>query len=55
MSAEGKVNILAQVENLIRGKRKTLRELGIPKSSYYRWRREKVKRRRPNRVLKNEG
>jgi transposase InsO family protein len=31
--------ILAQVENQSRGKRQALMALGIPKSSYYRWRR----------------
>lgn len=49
MSAEDKANILAQVENLIRGKRQALREMGIPKSSYYRWRREETKCRHPKR------
>ena len=31
--------ILTQVENNSRGKRQALMALGIPKSSYYRWRR----------------
>jgi len=49
MSAEDKVNILAQVENLTRGKRQALRELEVPRSSYYRWRREEAKCRCPKR------
>ena len=39
MSAGDKAIILAQVENQSRGKRQALMALGIPKSSYYRWRR----------------
>jgi putative transposase len=39
MSAGDKAVILAQVENKSRGKRQALMALGIPKSSYYRWRR----------------
>jgi transposase InsO family protein len=58
MSAEDKASVLAQVENLIRGKRQALRELEIPRSSYYRWRREKAKCRRPirpwNRIAPEE-
>jgi putative transposase len=38
MSAGDKAIILAQVENQARGKRQALMALGIPKSSYYRWR-----------------
>jgi len=38
MSAGDKVIILAQVENKSGGKRQALMALGIPKSSYYRWR-----------------
>ena len=38
MSAGDKAIILAQVENQSRGKRQALMVLGIPKSSYYRWR-----------------
>jgi putative transposase len=38
MSAGDKAMILAQVENKSRGKRQALMALGIPKSSYYRWR-----------------
>jgi transposase InsO family protein len=49
MSAEDKANILAQVENLTRGKRQALRGLDIPRSSYYRWRREEAKCRCPKR------
>lgn len=37
-AAEDKAAILAQVENKSRGKRQALMALGIPKSSYYRWR-----------------
>ena len=38
MSAVEKVAVLAQVETLTRCKRQALMALGIPKSSYYRWR-----------------
>lgn len=38
MSAVDKAIVLAQVENQSRGKRQALMALGIPKSSYYRWR-----------------
>jgi putative transposase len=38
MSAGDKAIILSQVENRSRGKRQALMLLGIPKSSYYRWR-----------------
>ena len=38
MSAGDKAIILAQVESQSRGKRQALMALGIPKSSYYRWR-----------------
>jgi RNA-directed DNA polymerase len=38
MSARDKAVILAQVEKKTRGKRQALMALGIPKSSYYRWR-----------------
>ena len=38
MSAKDKATILAQVEDTSRGKRRVLILLGIPKSSYYRWR-----------------
>ena len=38
MSARDKAIILSQVENQSRGKRQALMALGIPKSSYYRWR-----------------
>ena len=38
MSAGDKAVILAQVEKQYRGKRQALMTLGIPKSSYYRWR-----------------
>jgi len=39
MSAVEKAIILTQVESQSRGKRQALMALGIPKSSYYRWRR----------------
>jgi len=39
MSTVDKAIILAQVENQSRGKRQALMALGVPKSSYYRWRR----------------
>jgi hypothetical protein len=38
MSPVEKATILAQVESQSGGKRLALAELGIPKSSYYRWR-----------------
>ena len=38
MSAMEKVAVLAQVETIARRKRQALMALGIPKSSYYRWR-----------------
>ena len=39
MSTMDKAIILAQVGSQFRGKRQSLMALGIPKSSYYRWRR----------------
>jgi transposase len=42
MSVGDKTTILAQVENQSRGKRQTLTALGIPKSSYYRWRQRRA-------------
>jgi putative transposase len=58
MSAGAKAIILAQVENQSRGKRQVLMELGIPKSSYYRWRQEQpdsANRKRPwNRIIPEE-
>ena len=39
MSAGERAIILTQVENQYGGKRQALMALGIPKSSYYRWRR----------------
>ena len=58
MSAGAKAIILAQVENQSRGKRQTLMALGIPKSSYYRWRQGQphlVNRKRPwNRIIPEE-
>jgi transposase InsO family protein len=48
--------ILAQVENQSRGKRQALMALGIPKSSYYRWRQgQSANRKRPwNRITPAE-
>ena len=58
MSAGDKAIILAQVENQSRGKRQALMALGIPKSSYYRWRQgqpDPINRRRPwNRITPEE-
>jgi len=58
MSAGDKAVILAQVENQSRGKRQALTALGIPKSSYYRWRQgqpDSGNRNRPwNRVTPEE-
>ena len=58
MSAGDKAKILAQVESQSGGKRQALMTLGIPKSSYYRWRRgrpDSGNRRRPwNRITTEE-
>ncbi len=58
MSAGDKAIILTQVENKFRGKRQALMALGIPKSSYYRWRRgqpDSGNRKRPwNRITPEE-
>jgi putative transposase len=58
MSAGDKAIILAQVENQSRGKRQALMSLGIPKSSYYRWRQgqsDSGNRKRPwNRITPEE-
>ena len=58
MSAGDKAMILAQVEEQSGGKRQALMTLGIPKSSYYRWRRGRIdsgNRRRPwNRITPEE-
>ena len=57
MSAGDKAMILAQVENQSRGKRQALMALGIPKSSYYRWRQGQSSgnRKRPwNRITPEE-
>jgi putative transposase len=58
MSPSEKGDILAQVENQSWGKRKVLAELGISRSTYYRWRQgqnESKRRGRPwNRVTPNE-
>lgn len=42
MNARDKTAILSKVENKTNDKRQTLVALGIPKSSYYRWRMEQV-------------
>ena len=58
MSAGDKDIILAQVEKQRGGKRQALMVLGIPKSSYYRWRRgqsDSGNRKRPwNRITPEE-
>jgi putative transposase len=58
MSVGDKAIILAQVENQSRGKRQVLMALGIPKSSYYRWRQgqsDSGNRKRPwNRITPEE-
>jgi transposase InsO family protein len=57
VSAGDKAKILAQVENQSRGKRQALMSLGIPKSTYYRWRQgqPRTSRGRPwNRITPNE-
>jgi transposase len=58
MSVGDKAIILAQVEHRSSGKRQALRALGIPKSSYYRWRQgqsDSVNRKRPwNRITAEE-
>jgi putative transposase len=58
MSAGDRAKILAQVENQIRRKRKVLEELGISRSTYYRWRQghhETKHRVRPwNQITPNE-
>jgi transposase InsO family protein len=58
MSLAEKPTILTQVESQSRGKRQMLADLGIPRSTYYRWRqgqRDPGNRRRPwNRLTPNE-
>ena len=57
MSAVDKATILAKVENQPRGKRQVLLTMGIPRSTYYRWRQgqSKTSRGRPwNRIMPNE-
>ena len=58
MSPVEKATILAQVESQSRGKRQALMALGIPKSSYYRWRQgrpDSGNRKRPwNRITPDE-
>ena len=59
MNSGDKATILAQVENQSKPKRQALRALGIPKSSYYRWRQGKLDsrhRKRPwNRITLEEN
>ena len=58
MSPSEKADVLAQVEKQSKRKRKVLAELGIPRSTYYRWRQGQYEARhkvRPwNRVTPNE-
>ena len=58
MSRAEKVSVLAQVEPMAGGKRQVLVGLGIPKSTYYRWRRglsfSRKKKRPWNRITPNE-
>ncbi len=56
MSLVEKASIVNQVESQPRRKRQALAELGVPRSSYYRWRQPKPEsRRRPwNRITPNE-
>jgi len=58
MSPAEKASLFNQVESQSRAKRRVLKDLGIPKSTYYRWRQgkpDKDKRRRPwNRITPNE-
>jgi len=58
MSTADKTAIIASVETLARGKRQALSALGIPKSSYYRWRQghtDSRHRKRPwNHITPNE-
>ncbi len=51
MSAGDKAIILAQVENQSRGKRQALMALGIPKSSYYRWRQGRARFGKPEKTV----
>jgi putative transposase len=58
MSAVEKATVLNMVETMLRGKRQALMALGIPKSSYYRWRQgqpDSGNRKRPwNRITPEE-
>jgi transposase InsO family protein len=57
VSAGDKDRILAQVENHHRGKRQALLTMGIPRSTYYRWRQRQPKTSRGrswNRIIPNE-
>ena len=57
MSAGDKAKILTQVENQSRSKRRVLLAMGIPRSTYYRWRQGQPKPSRGrtwNRIMPNE-
>lgn len=57
MSFEQRVEVIRQVEGHPRAIRRILVELGIAKSSYYRWRRQSAPKQRPrpwNRITPNE-
>jgi putative transposase len=58
MNPAEKADVLSQVESRLRSKRQALSKLGIPKSSYYRWRRGQAKSARHgrpwNRLTPNE-
>jgi len=57
MSPEEKAVVLAQVESQSRRKRRALSEIGVARSTYYRWRRgqsEPGKTRPWNRITPNE-
>lgn len=57
MSAADKAKVMAHVKNQTRGKRQVLMSLGIPGSTYYRWRQgqPRISRARPwNRIIPNE-
>ena len=58
MNSAEKVSVMAKMETMAGRKRQALEELGVPKSTYYRWRRGSSfpkKRQRPwNRITPNE-
>ena len=57
MSSEEKAYVVERMEIIARGKRLALSELGIPRSTYYRWRRGLTKpcgRKSWNRITPNE-